>query len=194
MTGRTPAGRTAAKHATSARRTPFVLLILGLVVGGMCVLLALNTASAANELARHGLASQDESIAAQVVQLENEVAASAAPGNLESAAAQLGMVPAGNPAFLVVGANGTVRLMGSPGAASAVPVYVAPTSTSVSKKPKPTATNSKTDTGSRTSTAKPTNGAKSTGTTSTGTASTSAAKPSPRPTPTPNTTLPGGNR
>ena len=34
------------KHAPGARRTPFVLLVLGLIVGGMCLLLALNTAAA----------------------------------------------------------------------------------------------------------------------------------------------------
>ena len=53
----------------------------GLIVGGMCALLGLNTASAANELARHDLAVKDAAIAAQVQQLQNEVAASAAPAS-----------------------------------------------------------------------------------------------------------------
>ena len=74
-----------------------MLLILGLVVGGMCLLLALNTASAANEVARHDLAANDQSAAAQLVQLENEVQASAAPANLAAAAAALGMVPGRQP-------------------------------------------------------------------------------------------------
>jgi hypothetical protein len=80
----------------------------------MCALLALNTASAANELARHDLATQDANIAAQVQQLRNDVAASAAPGNLGNAAAALGMVPADNPAFLRVGTDGRVRVLGNP--------------------------------------------------------------------------------
>lgn len=42
-----------------APRVPFALLVAGLVVGGMCALLALNTASAANELARHQIAGED---------------------------------------------------------------------------------------------------------------------------------------
>ena len=58
---------------------PFAVLVVGLVVGGMALLLALNTASAANELRRHDLAAQDSQIAAQLQVLRNEVAASAAP-------------------------------------------------------------------------------------------------------------------
>ncbi len=104
---------------THAPRVPFALLLLGLVVGGMCLLLLLNTASAANEVRRHDFAAKDAGVAAQVQQLQNQVAASAAPGALGSAAAQLGMVPAGNPAFLEIGPNGSVRVLGSPAPASA---------------------------------------------------------------------------
>ena len=42
------------------------------------------------------------------------------PGNLAAAAAALGMVPAGNPAFLEIGADGAVQVLGSPAPASAV--------------------------------------------------------------------------
>jgi len=107
------------KHAP---RVPFALLITGLVVGGLALLLVLNTFSAANELRRHDLATRDASIAAQLQELQNEVADSAAPANLAAAAVALGMVPAGNPAFLVIGRNGKVRVMGS--AAPASPVIV----------------------------------------------------------------------
>lgn len=120
------------KHAPRARRTPFVLLILGLMAGGMCLLLALNTASAANEVARHDLTANDQSAAAHLVDLENEVQASAAPANLAAAAAALGMVPAGNPGFLKLGRHGTVRVMGSAEPASLEPVVIphpAPTPT-----------------------------------------------------------------
>ena len=73
------------------------------------------------------------------MQLNNDVAASAAPGNLAAAAAALGMVPAGNPAFLVIGADGMVRVLGSPAPASARRSYVAPTK-SKAPKTKPTKT------------------------------------------------------
>jgi hypothetical protein len=109
-----------------APRVPFVLLLLGLLGGGMCTLLLLNTASAANEVRRHDLAVKDAGIAAQVQQLRNQVAASSAPGALGSAAAQLGMVPAGNPAFLEIGPNGSVRVLGSPAAVVGEAVAPAP--------------------------------------------------------------------
>lgn len=110
-----------------APRTPFALLVGGLIVGGMCALLALNTASAANELSRHDLAAKDADIAAQVQQLRNEIQASAAPGNLAAAAAAIGMVPAGNPAFLRIGPDGTVRVLGVPVPAAAPVVAPPPT-------------------------------------------------------------------
>ncbi|PZS30655.1 MAG: hypothetical protein DLM58_13320 [Pseudonocardiales bacterium] len=160
-----------AKHAP---RVPFALLVGGLVVGGMCALLALNTASAANELARHKIAGQDSDVAARVEQVRNQVAASAAPGSLGQAAAALGMVPAGAPAFLKINANGKVVLLGSPAPATAAPPPAAPVVKKVEPtKPKPTT--------------KPT--AKSHAKT------TANAKPKkPTATPTPTTTLPGGTR
>ncbi|MFN2519086.1 MAG: hypothetical protein ABR604_08610 [Jatrophihabitantaceae bacterium] len=151
---------------------PFALLVGGLVVGGMCALLALNTASAANELARHHLAGQDSDIAAQLEQARNDVAARAAPGALGSAAAALGMVPAGAPAFLRIGKDGTVVLLGSPAPATATTVAAPPV-------PKVTATKARV----KHPTAK--TRAKTTAT---------AAPKTPTPTPTPTTTLPGGTR
>jgi hypothetical protein len=178
---------------------PFALLVTGLVVGGLVLLLVLNTASAANEVRRHDLAAQDASIAAQVQELRNEVAASAAPGNLERAAAELGMVPAGNPAFLVVGANGKVQVMGSP--AQVVPTAVAHQQPR-RHKPKPAPTTNAAETTAAKSTATTTSAAKSTaakatghaGTTSTAGHESSTPHPTPTPTPTPTVTLPGGNR
>lgn len=175
------------KHAP---RVPFALLVLGLLVGGLVLLLMLNTASAANELRRHDLAAQDASVAAQVEQLHNEVAASAAPGNLARVAGQLGMVPAGNPAFLQIEPDGHVRVLGSPGPVTAPPV-AAP------KTPKKTAAKTPAKTPARTAG----NSAKSTGAKATGTAqhkntktntktNTAASTPAPQPT----TTLPGGTR
>jgi hypothetical protein len=168
-----------------APRVPFALLVVGLIVGGMCALLALNTASAANELSRHNLATKDAGIAAQVQQLRIDVAASAAPGSLGSAAAALGMVPAGNPAFLQLGPNGGVRVLGSPAPATApaqpLPAKPAPQSAAAKKSTTslthghaavPTVPSVPTPTGTKT-----------------------VPKPStPTPTPTPTTTLPGGTR
>jgi hypothetical protein len=184
------------RHSGGAPRVPFALLVTALIVGGMGLLLLLNTASAANEVRRHDLSARDASVAAQVQQLQNEVAASAAPGNLAQAAAALGMVPAANPAFIVVGADGSVTVMGSPAAASAVPVVQQSKAKKKKKVVKSTAAANKT----ATTTAHPTNTAAhstKTGAKTTKPGTTSPAKKppaSPTPTPTPTLTLPGGNR
>jgi hypothetical protein len=174
-----------------APRVPFALLVTVLIAGGMGLLLLLNTASAANEVRRHDLTARDAMVAAQVQELQNEVAASAAPGNLARAAADLGMVPGANPAFLVVGADGTVRVLGRPAPASDVHVVQQPAKKKKKKKPATaTRTTSATTTVGRAGTA-----AKTTAAVPSGTAHTSAhPSPTPHPTPTPTVTLPGGNR
>ena len=166
------------KHAP---RVPFALLVAGLIVGGMCALLALNTASAANELARHGLAGKDSDVAAQLEQVRNDVAASAAPGSLGSAAAALGMVPAGAPAFLKIGADGKVTLLGSPAPATSAPAAPPP----ARPKATPTKTNATPAKAKTTAKTKARTAAKTTA---------KAAPKTPTATPTPTTTLPGGPR
>lgn len=184
---------------TRAPRVPFALLVVGLVVGGMVLLLALNTASAANELERHNLATKDQQVAAQVQQLRNEVALSAAPGNLARAAAELGMVPAANPAFIVVGADGSVKVLGKPKAVSGVPAAIAPVAKptkSTRATPSKTAKASPSKTKATPSTTR-TSGAKKkqrSSKTPTRTTVKTTPKPTPTPTPTPTLTLPGGHR
>lgn len=170
-----------AARPAHASRLPFALLIIGLIVGGLALLLVLNTVSAANEVRRRGLAIKDESVAAEVQQLQNEVAASAAPARLAAAAAGLGMVPANHPAFIVLGSAGSARIMGKPGAVHAAPLA----QPSHKKKPKPTK--------SASTSASP-HPATSTGRTSATPGvpgATSSKTPTPTPTPTPTVTLPG---
>ncbi len=114
------------KQGRRAPRVPFALLVTVMVLGGMALLLALNTASAANELTRHDLAVRDDQVSAAVQQLREDVAASAAPANLARAAQELGMVPAQNPAFLVIGPDGTVRVLGHAKAVTAAPLPLPP--------------------------------------------------------------------
>ncbi len=184
----------APRHAPRAPRVPFAVLVLSLVVGGLALLLALNTASAANELRRHDVAAKDAGVAARLQVLRNRVAASAAPGNLARAARALGMVEATKPAFLVVGADGKVRVMGSPGVAQGAPVAVPRATPKHKPKPKPRPT--KTSTSARTS--KSASASKSTSKSRSAPKSTPKPTPhtSPRPTstPTPTITLPGGGR
>ncbi len=187
------------RAAQRAPRVPFALVVVALIVGGMCALLALNTASAANELHRHDLALRDATAALQVQQLQNEVAAASAPGALAAAAAQLGMVPATNPAFLVIGADGRVRVLGNPAPAVYVPppptmpLATAPGTKVAATTPKPTKPAPKpvrpTTAGAPTSTGAPTAARQPVS---------SSTRPSPAPAPTSTatttTTLPGGPR
>lgn len=161
-------------------RVPFALLVTGLIAGGLALLLGLNTLSAANELKRHTYADRDTALAAQLQQLHDEVADAAAPANLARAAEALGMVPAGNPAFLVIGADGSVRVLGSPAPATAPPLPVPPKPKPKSHTPKQKTTKkaTKTVTGKKTK--------KST--------TKHATKTANSPSPTPTVTLPGGTR
>jgi hypothetical protein len=166
---------------------PFAVLVTGLIVGGLALLLLLNTVSAANEVRRHEITARDASVAAQVQELQNEVAASAAPGNLAQAAAALGMVPAMNPAFLVVASDGSVRILGSPAAASQIVVAAPPQHHA-------TPTSTATATGTATSTSSSTSTSTSGPDRSSSTTPTPTPTPTPSSTPTPTLTLPGGNR
>lgn len=207
----------APQRATSARRAPFALVVGGLVLGALVTLLGLNTASAANEVQRSGLAAKDQSVAAQLVQLQNQAADSAAPENLARAAAALGMVPAGEPGFLQIGRNGLVTLLGKAAPASGMAVAPAETTPATAS---PTATSTATSTATPTTT--PTGARTTTTVTVTATAqatpspthrahrgrhhrrharhrgaaaaASSSPSPAPSPTPTPQVILPGGNR
>jgi hypothetical protein len=174
-----------AKHS-GAPRVPFALLVTTLIVGGLALLLLLNTASAANEVHRHNLAEQDAAVAAQVQELGNDVAASAAPGALARAAAELGMVPAGNPAFLVIGTDGSVRVLGSAAPASAHVV--------AQQAPKRHSTPSKHATPSTSKTKSGSTSAPATGHTSAASTHSTATHTKPQPTPTPTLSLGGGQR
>ena len=101
------------------RRAPFVLLVLGLIGAGLCALLAINTAAAADEVRQRELTSANADTSDQTQQLRIEIANKQAPAALASAARALGMVPNPNPAFLVVGTDGSVDAWsGSPAKAS----------------------------------------------------------------------------
>lgn len=199
-------------------RIPFAVLLLSLVVGALALLLALNTASAANELDRHDAAAADSELSAQLIQLQNQIAASAAPANIARVAGELGMVPAGNPAFLRQDADGRYVVLGSPAPATQPPLPRQSTSAAKKKAPakpsstatstaKPTSTATPTTTPTRPGTkptskagtkpttkptSKPTGAAKSS-TTPTAPASPTSTPPT-TPTPDPTISLPGGAR
>jgi cell division protein FtsB len=114
-----------------APRTPFVLLILGLLGFGLVGLLLLNTATASGSFREQALQQQNSDLTLKQQELQRAVGALDTPQALASAAAKLGMVPGGDPAFLVHEPNGQWKVMGNPTPATAPPAPPPP------PKPKP---------------------------------------------------------
>jgi hypothetical protein len=196
-----PDARTASGERKRPPRVPFTVLVLGLIAGTMALLLALNTASAANEVARHDAALQDEQLNGQIVALQNQIAASSAPENIARVAQGFGMVPAGNPAFLRIGVDGAVKVLGNPAAASApyTPPPAAPRpSTSPAAKPSTNAAASlKNATASATASSTKASSTKASSPAASATAAaptTTQTAPAPTPSMTPTEALPGGPR
>lgn len=104
----------------------FAALVVALLGGGVCLLLALNTSAAANEVRERDLASSVDSLSAQAQDLRRQIAEREAPGSLAAAAAALGMVPGKAPAFLVLGPDGTVTVLGDPQPAPLPPAPLPP--------------------------------------------------------------------
>ncbi|WP_327359364.1 FtsB family cell division protein [Streptomyces sp. NBC_01304] len=101
----------------TAARTPFVLLVVLLLGGGLIALLVLNSALNEGSFRLSKLKKETTELTDTQQELEREVDGYSAPDALERRARELGMVPGGSPAFL--NPDGTVR--GAPGAAQADP-------------------------------------------------------------------------
>lgn len=121
------AAPTRAAVGARLRRLPLPVLLGLMLVGGLCALLALNTASAAQELQQRSLTDANANTLDVEQQLERDLAAKQAPAALASAALAQGLVPNPNPAFLRINADGSVTVLGSPAPASVPPAPVTPT-------------------------------------------------------------------
>ncbi|GAA3761966.1 hypothetical protein [Streptomyces tremellae] len=102
----------------SAARTPFVLLVVLLLAGGLITLLMLNSSLNEGSFKLSKLKKQTQDLTDEEQALQRDVDDSSAPGALAQRARMLGMVPGGNPAFLQP--DGTV--LGSPTRAHALPL------------------------------------------------------------------------
>ncbi|MET8803151.1 septum formation initiator family protein [Streptomyces sp. NPDC004546] len=103
-----PAGR------ARAARTPFVLLIVLLLGGGLIGLLVLNSALSEGSFKLADLQKQTKNLTDEEQALQRDIDAYSSPDALQRRARELGMVPGGDPAFL--GPDGTVK--GVPSAAA----------------------------------------------------------------------------
>ncbi|WP_328496869.1 septum formation initiator family protein [Streptomyces sp. NBC_00414] len=97
-----------------AARTPFVLLVVVLLGGGLIGLLVLNSALSEGSFQLDDLQKDTKSLTDEEQALQRDVDAYSAPDALQRRARELGMVPGGDPAFL--NPDGTVR--GVPSAAA----------------------------------------------------------------------------
>ncbi|WP_329340155.1 septum formation initiator family protein [Streptomyces sp. NBC_00663] len=97
-----------------AARTPFVLLVVLLLGGGLIGLLVLNSALSEGSFKLDDLEKETKSLTDQQQALQRDIDAYSAPDALQRRARELGMVPGGDPAFL--DPDGTVK--GVPGAAA----------------------------------------------------------------------------
>ncbi|MGW7417652.1 septum formation initiator family protein, partial [Streptomyces sp. NPDC054863] len=83
-----------------AARTPFVLLVVVLLGGGLICLLMLNSALNEGSFRLNDLKKQTTELTDEEQALQHDVDDRSAPGALERRARELGMVPGGSPAFL----------------------------------------------------------------------------------------------
>ncbi|MFJ9024634.1 septum formation initiator family protein [Streptomyces sp. NPDC102259] len=97
-----------------AARTPFVLLVVLLLGGGLIGLLVLNSALSEGSFKMDDLQKDTKSLTDEQQALQRDIDSYSAPDALQRRARELGMVPGGDPVFL--DPDGTVK--GVPSAAA----------------------------------------------------------------------------
>ncbi|ASW56029.1 hypothetical protein [Plantactinospora sp. KBS50] len=97
---RTPRLTVAPPPPVLVPRAPFVALILAVVVGGVLGILVVNTKINENAIRLSRMQDQQASLDLRQQQLEDQITQAEAPGNLVAQAKKLGLVDAGQPAFI----------------------------------------------------------------------------------------------
>ncbi|OEJ96624.1 hypothetical protein J116_021400 [Streptomyces thermolilacinus SPC6] len=104
---------------STAARTPFVLLVVVLLGGGLIGLLLLNTSLSQGSFKLTELKKRTTELTDEEQALQRDIDARSAPDALERRARELGMVPGTGPAFLEP--DGTVKGVPSPAPAAPAP-------------------------------------------------------------------------
>jgi hypothetical protein len=117
--------RLVAARRSTAAKTPFVLVVVLILVTGLLGLLALNTVLAQDAFKLHALQVSSRVLADREQALQRQVADLQSPQSLAARATRLGMVPGGPPAFLQL-PDGKVLGAPEPGAEPLPIVVTAP--------------------------------------------------------------------
>lgn len=136
-TGAGPAAARPERKQRSASRVSFVVLVMVLLIGGVVATLYFATQSTADAYRLERSKAETGQLSVQVAQLQQQVAQQDSPPSLAQKAQQLGMVPAGDPAHLVVGPSGTVSMIGTPSVAQPPPPPITSTPPSGSASTQP---------------------------------------------------------
>ncbi|MBV7694886.1 septum formation initiator family protein [Streptomyces sp. TRM70350] len=122
-----------------AARTPFVLLVVLLLGGGLIGLLLLNSALSEGSFQLDDLQKETKNLTDEEQALQRDIDAYSAPEALQRRARELGMVPGSDPAFL--NPDGTVKGVPSPADAEPAsdrrPLVLAPEAMSTAAVPIP---------------------------------------------------------
>jgi hypothetical protein len=123
------AQRTAPRHGcpdSADARTPFVMLVMALLALALIATLWLSTAATADSYHLENARKTVRTLTERSEGLSRAVATLETAPELARRARELGMVPAGDPARLIVGSDGTVTLIGEPRRAVAPPPPLPP--------------------------------------------------------------------
>lgn len=105
----------------SASRATFVILVMVLLIGGVVATLWFSTQATADAYKLEQAKNTTGQLSVRVGQLQQQVAQQDSPQSLARRAQQLGMIPAGDVAHLVVGPDGRVTVIGTPSKAEPTP-------------------------------------------------------------------------
>ncbi|MFJ7265856.1 hypothetical protein ACIQV3_04170 [Streptomyces sp. NPDC099050] len=119
--------------AGQAARTPFVLLVVALLGGGLISLLLLNSALNQGSFQLSKLKRETTALTDEEQALQRDVDGYSAPDALQRRAHELGLVPGGSPVF--IGPDGKVAGTASPAAEPPPPSPPAPPAPPVSAPP-----------------------------------------------------------
>lgn len=110
------------RGSTMAGRIPFVTAIIGLLGCGLALTLLLTTRAAEDSYQLGDARAVNRKLADERAALQREVAAADSAPELAARARELGMIPAKDPARLVLGPGGEVTVIGTPTPAQGAPV------------------------------------------------------------------------